>query len=511
MAILSLAGALPVRMLAGWRPATLFAAPIGGAVLAGVAGELTVLVNGTLLGWFTPLAVAANAAGAASWLARRESRRSRAFARPGVWLWVAGGAGVLGVAGASAWSLRSASDVALGSEARSVVLVHATAIANGHRFALSVLTNPSLASSHSSYPPLGGAAVALGWVVTGIDSARAGQIVIAILTGCAVASAGATVLEAGLLASVRAFAGRALATKIAVTLVAAAAGAAFVLGAFGLGGVSSTNGSVDLLWSSLAVAAAGTGLFLPLGGEHARAAAVFAVAAGLTSDQGILAALLIFVLVALRWMAASAPRFFSETWHVSRTRGLVAIAACAVGIAGVGAWPVGAAVRRATSDDDFTGTRVGSFVSRTDATWSYMSDRLYLAGLALAVGVVAALVLGRVRRHIGFGADGWVWVLGVAELVAVGAVYVGGTRQVDSWLASSVSGSVLFAECLGLSMFAWWCVVGAAAALSPSPIAEVAAGASAAAGGRPGAVSGGPTAARPGLDAGGDGGLHPDT
>jgi hypothetical protein len=483
IAILSLAGALPVRMLAGWRPATVFAAPIGGAILAGVAGVLTVLVNGTVLGWFVPLAVAANAAGAASWLARREARRSRAFARPGAWLWIAGGAGVLGVAGASAWSLRSASDVAIGSEARNVVLVHATWMANGHRFALAALKNGSLGASHSSYPPLGGAAVALGWVITGVDSARAGQIVLAILTGCAVAAAGATVLEAGLLASVNAFGGRSLLTKLAVTLVAAAAGAAFVLGAFGLGAVSATNGSVDLLWSAAAVAAAGTGLFLPLGGEHARGAAVFAVAAGLTSDQGILAAVLIFVLVAVRWMAASAPRFITESWHVSRTRGLVAVVACAVGVAGVGAWPVGAAVRRATSDGDFTGTRVGSFVSRTDATWTYMSGRLYLAGLALAVGVVAALVLGRVRRHIGFGADAWVWALGVAELVVVGAVYVAGTRQVDAWLASSVTGSTLFADCLGLSMFAWWCVVGTAAALRPGRAADRQSGVDAAGGG----------------------------
>ncbi len=203
MAVLTAAGALPVRMLAGWRPVTPFLAPIGGAILAGAAGALTVLVNGTEVRWFVPLAIAANAAASASWLARREARRSRTGPRPSVMLWAAGGAGVLAVAGASAWSLRSLVNVDIGVQARSIWLAHATWIANGHNVALSALTNSGLAVSHSSYPPLGGSAVALGWVITGVSTDRVGELVIALLSGCAVAAAGATILEVGLIASVR--------------------------------------------------------------------------------------------------------------------------------------------------------------------------------------------------------------------------------------------------------------------------------------------------------------------
>ena len=150
LAVLTLAGALPVRMIAGWRPATPFMAPIGGAVLAGVAGELTVLVNGTELGWFVPIAIGVNAAATASWLARREARRSRPPAGPTRWLWIAGGVGVLSVAGATAWSLRSLVGEDIGLDARSIWLAHATWISKGHAAALAALRNSGLAVSHAS-------------------------------------------------------------------------------------------------------------------------------------------------------------------------------------------------------------------------------------------------------------------------------------------------------------------------------------------------------------------------
>ena len=107
LAVLSLAGALPVRMLAGWRPATPFMAPIGGAVLAASpAGSRFSSTGPSSVGSFR-LPLGSNAAATASWLARREARRSRAGSTPSRWVWVAGGTGVLAVAGATAWSLRS--------------------------------------------------------------------------------------------------------------------------------------------------------------------------------------------------------------------------------------------------------------------------------------------------------------------------------------------------------------------------------------------------------------------
>ena len=335
MAVLTVAGALPVRMIAGWRPSTPFIAPIGGAVLAGAAGELTVLVDGTELGWFVPLAIGANAAATASWLARREARRSRPVTPTSRWLWLAGGAGVLGVAGATAWSLRSLARVGIGLDARGIWLVHATWISKGHSAALAALRNPGLAASHASYPPLSGGVVALGWVITGVHNDRVGQLSLAILTGCAAACVGTTVLESGMAASARRAAKRASLLRIVVTVVAAAAGIAWVLGAYGLAGAGATDGSVDLLWSAYAVAAAGLGLVLPLGGEHARGAAVVAVAAGLTKDAGMVTAVILFGLIGLRWLLASGRRRGRLNVRISRRRGILAAVACAVGAAGV--------------------------------------------------------------------------------------------------------------------------------------------------------------------------------
>jgi hypothetical protein len=465
LAVLSVAGALPVRMLAGWRPATPFMAPIGGAVLAGAAGELTVLVDGTELGWFVPLAIGVNAAATASWLARREARKTRDLSKRSRWLWAAGGTGVLGVAAATAWSLRALVRVDIGVDARSIWLAHATWISNGHGAALAALRDAGLAASHANYPPLGGSAVALGWVITGVSDDRVGQLVLAILTGCAVAAVGAVILEAGITASSRSAAARATVSRGVVALVASSAGVAWVLGAYGLAGAGATNGSVDLLWSAAAVGAAGFGLVLPCRGENARAAAVMAAAGGLTKDAGVVTAVLVFALIGTRWLIASGRVPGPAGRDISHRRGLLAAFACAFGVAGVLAWPIGAIVRRATSDDDLIGPRAGSLLSRVHPTWNALAGHLHLAALALLIAVVASIVLGRARRGMGLGSDGWLWVLGAGEVLAVGVVYVGGSRQIGSWLSQTSSDGMLFANCLGLAVLAWWCAVGTVTAL----------------------------------------------
>jgi hypothetical protein len=368
--------------------------------------------------------------------------------------------------------LRSLVREDIGLDARSIWLAHATWISGGHSAALAALRNPGLAVSHSSFPPLAGASVALGWVITGVSNDRMGQLVLAILTGCAVAAVGAIILEAATVASAkrdsttRAIKRASLSTGV-VTAVGTLAGAAWVLGAYGLAGAGATNGSVDLLWAAAAVGAAGLGLVLPVGGEHARAAAVLAVAAGLTKNAGILTAAIVFVLMGGRWLMASGRGPGPVAGGISRRRGLVAAVACAVGVAGVLAWPIGAAVRRATSDDELTGARVGSLLSRTDSTWNALTAQLHLAGLALLIGVAAAIFLGRARRSMGLGSDSWLWVLGLGEVLVVGLVYVGGSRQIGGWLSSTSGQEILFAQCLGLALLAWWCVIGLVALLAP--------------------------------------------
>jgi hypothetical protein len=304
-------------------------------------------------------------------------------------------------------------------------------------------------------------------VLTGLSTDRVGQLILALLTGCAVAAAGATFIEVGMNTSQK-WQGRGPAFSRALIIVlGAAVGAAWVLGAYGLAGSGATNGYVDLLWSAAAVGAAGMGLVLPCGGEHARAAAVLAIAAGMTKDEGIGAAVIIFALIALRWILEAQRRSKTRPMRVSRRRAMVALAASGVGVAGVLAWPAAALLRHATSDDNLSGHRTGSFVSRAHATWSAMTSQLHLAGLALVIGIVAAIVIGSVRSSFGLGSDAWIWVVGVAYVLGIGAVYVFGFGNIDSWLSSSAGRTALFANCLGIALLGWWAVIGAATALAP--------------------------------------------
>ncbi len=194
---------------------------------------------------------------------------------------------------------------------------------------------------------------------------------------------------------------------------------------------------------------------------------MLAVAAGLTKYEGIVTAVIVFFLVGARWLSASRRGPSAKLGRPSRRRGIVAATACAFGVVGVLAWPVAAAVRRATEDDYLTGQRVGSFLSRAGATWHAMTGNLHLAGLTLGIGIVAALVLGHARRSIGFGSDGWIWVLGTVEALAIAAAYIVGTNQAKSWLAASIGRTTLFANCLGLALVAWWCVIGIAVTVAP--------------------------------------------
>jgi hypothetical protein len=442
-------------------------APIGGAILAGIAGELTVLGEGTQLGWFVPLAIAANAAATASWLARREARRSRTVLRQSLWLWTLGGVAVLGVAAAASWSLRSVSSQGIGLQASRIWLVHALWIKGGHRTALDALTNPAFVAAHATYPPLAPASVALGWTISGLVTDRVGLLVLVLLTGCAVAAAGTIAIEIGFVCSARSGAPEARVRRAVVMSVAAAASVAWVLGVYGFAGASATNGSVDLLWSAAAVGAAGLGLALPHGGERARGAAVLAIAAGMTNEEGIVAAIAVLALIGIRWMNASRRKYRAMPWRISHRRGLVAAVACIVGVAGVLVWPVGVAIRRATPNDELNGPRVGSIFSRTDTTWHSMAGQLHVAGLALAIGIVAQIAFGRLRRSFGLGSDVWLWVLGLVGVLAVAGAYVIGTKPAQSWLASSVDRTTLFANCVGLSIIAWWCVTAAAVTVSP--------------------------------------------
>lgn len=515
MGLLAASGALPAWRIAGRRPVTLFLAPLAGAVLAGVSGGLTVLVAGSILRWFVALAVAANAAALASLLAHREERRSAGlqppapgqgsaggYARaPGPSLGLPGGmgspfgmgglAGLLAVVAAVSWGLSSLVRPRIGFDARGIWLLHARWMLEGHGVARAALANTALPFAHSSYPPLAGGMVALVWTVTSTHTLRLGEVMIALCSACAVAAAGCMIVEAGTSGAARLRDGGA--GRLAGLLVAAVgvlAGGAWCLAAYGVAGASATNGYVDLLWSAAAVGAAGYGLLLPASRSSLYVSALLVAVAALTKNEGIAASAVLVVLLYLRYSFFRGDGF-QEDGSPARLSsggqapaqvsggGQVPVAApgggrlpdllrrlvpACIGLAAVVAWPASMLALGALPDPDLNGRPHGSLWTRMDATARGMADHLHVAGIALALGIVGAALLGRARRRMGLGDDRLVWALGGAEVLATGIFYVAGTTQIQFWLATSVDRTTIFANVLGLAVVGFW-AVGASGAL----------------------------------------------
>ena len=183
-----------------------------------------------------------------------------------------------------------------------------------------------------------------------------------------------------------------------------------VLAAAGVVGPFATNGYADPLWALAAVGAVGFGLVLPGRGRDAGAAVLLLAVAGLTKDEGIVTAMAVVGLMALRgargsWVAR--PR--TLPW-----RPLVAGAAAVVALA---AWPVLVKLLGAATDITVTGPRQGDDLSRAHQTADAMAAHLHVLLLALPVAVVGGLLLRRARRAAGVGNDGWAWASLAAGIV----------------------------------------------------------------------------------------------
>ncbi len=516
MALFTAAGLLPAWRLVGWRPVTLFLSPLAGMLMAGIAGAFTVLVAGGVLRWFVAIVVSVNAAALASWLAHREDgeeaqglaghhERGTADHFSSAWSLT----GLVCVLGSVGWCLRSVVRPRIGFDARSIWLEHATWIYLGHATAHAALMNAALPFAHQSYPPLGGAVVAIGWSVSHTQSYRVGQVILATATAVAVGAAGCVLVELGTATGrrLRVHGGGLLPASLVATAGVIAA-VAWCFGVYGLAGGSATNGYVDLLWSASAVGAAGFGLAMPLGSSSLRVAAVLMATGGLTKNEGAAAGAALVVLLVLRWWkhrpdvgpgddlgalppAAGLPPQGMGSSVTARLASIVAghsrqVAWGIFGLASVIAWPLTMILVGAQPDPDLSGRRHGSIASRLDATVRSLADHLHPAGLALAVGVFGLLLMGTLRRRLGIGADPWIWAMGAAEVLATAAFYVIGTTVIDFWLATSVDRVTIFANSLGLAAIGYWSVVAAAAALGPRSLVSPA-GAPASRRGLPGA------------------------
>jgi hypothetical protein len=479
MVVLAAAGALPAATLVGMGWLTVPAAPLAGAVLAAASAAGCLAVGGPLLGWFVGLAIVAAAGTVAVWRRwpaaipfrrRRGAGDGRVGGRPAGHR-AAGAAGAVVVLVATAWSLVALRAPTVGFDARTIWMLHGVWFLDGHQVALAALRSHAIPFAHASYPPLVGGSVAVSWLVTGDHGYGLGVVMVALLDACALAAAAWVAVEVGrrvgaaLAADVGRGAGGGHAARrrpaVAYTAGVVVAGL-LVLAAAGVVGPFATNGYADPLWALAAVGAVGFGLVLPGRGRDLGAAVLLLAVAGLTKDEGIVTAMAIVVLIALRGARGSwVARPGTLPWRP--------IVAGAAGVVALAAWPGLVKLLGATADVTITGPRQGDDLSRAHQTADAMAAHLHVLLLALPVAVVGGLLLRRARRAAGVGNDGWAWASLAAGIVIVAAAYVTGGGDVGFWLATSVHRTTFFPALVGWWIVGTWAVVGMAPGAAGRP------------------------------------------
>ncbi|HEX3946574.1 MAG TPA: hypothetical protein VHW47_02665 [Acidimicrobiales bacterium] len=461
LAVLAAAGAVPTVVLTGFRWTAVPAAPLAGAVLAALAATGCLAVGGAVLPWFVALAAIAWVGTATAWWFRRPTRRARsALAQlsgsSGSSGGTAGLAGLVVVAGATAWWLLALRAPTVGFDARAIWFLHADWFAGGHRVALAALRNPALPYAHQTYPPLVGGSVAVSWLVTGDHGYRLGQVMVALLNGCALATAALAVVEVGV-RSGRANIGWRAWCPAGVAVVVAGA---LVLATAGVTGIFATNGLADLLWSSAAVGAVGFGLVLTGRGHDLGMAALLVAVAGLTKDEGIPLGMAVVVLMTLR----SAWPFRSDLRRLWRP-----LAAGASGVLALGGWP--ALVDLLGPPPAFPGSGSPEGVwFRVEQTYDGMAGHLHVVLLALVVSALGWVFLRRGRRSAGLGNDGWGWAAMAAGIGAVAVTYVTGTLEIRFWLLTSVNRTIFFPAILAWWIVGIWAVVASGHLVAPPAV-----------------------------------------
>jgi hypothetical protein len=210
--------------------------------------------------------------------------------------------------------------------------------------------------------------------------------------------------------------------------------AAVVVAAAGFAGPYLTDGYADVVAAGAAAAAAALLLTADTGSGTTAAGVGCLLAAGLTKDEGLVAALIISVaLAARRWLADRRLR------ALALPCGLVAVLLV---------WPMVVLARGGPHGSILAGggaAATGAGPDRLAATAHALAGRLELVPVLLAVTALAVLL--RPRRA---GGPVWLWVVLAADVLALAATYVLGKSPITWWLATSVDRVVILPQLLVL-------------------------------------------------------------
>ena len=433
LALLMGLGLLPSYVLMRGDPAAAVLAPLLGGLTLSLAAVVLVILPGPL--WFWALMIGLVAHGAAVMAGLRlQLWRGTVVRWATVWP-------LLVLALAAALPLLALRRPEAFYDARSIWFFHARWITAGHDFFAQALTNQAFVFSHSDYPPLVPAVVAGAWQVTGQQfDYRLGQIVVAMLNGCAV-----VLLARG--ASVAAGPRR--------RVLGASVGAFLVLGCFGVAGSTGTNGYADLLWSAAAVAAVLWGLVLPSDAVHRSTGIVLALVSANTKNEGLVAGACIAILIGLRWvMHAQLARHARRMWQSVATACLVAV--------GMLAWPVVVRLHGVASDiastDNLSRLLRGdpAAVGRIDPLSVALSRNLTILWLLAAASLVALPLLKGQRRRLGLGHPAWIGIVIVVQGGSLVAAYLLSPADIIWLIQTSIGRTTIFLQLLALATFAVW-------------------------------------------------------
>ena len=287
---LGMPGILPALAVARRSPAVAFLAPLIGAGMAAVAAEIEFGIGGSLLTNYVVVAVTANLAIIAWWLAAGRSRQPWA----GVpWRWYV--STVVVVLGSAAIPLTALRSPMIGWDANSIWLTHALMVSGGHHEMLTGLQNVTYRFSNPDYPPLVPAAGALAFAFLGLGDLHRAVDMTVLLSACALGVVGTGIAAAG-------SGGRQLTRMAAV-----AAGGSICLVGFAVSDIFGIEGYTDLLWAAAAAGAVIWGLVLPRSTQAVGIAWICAAVASLTKNEGLTTALIVLVLIAVRYRPLTLP------------------------------------------------------------------------------------------------------------------------------------------------------------------------------------------------------------
>lgn len=445
--VLAAAGLLPALAVARQSVVVVFLAPLTGAGLAAVAAVIEFGVGGTLPEDYLWVAIAVNAAVVAWWLTAGRTVRPVT----GPWWWsVATVAAVLGGLVIPVNDLRVP---AIGADPGNIWLTHALLAYGGHHEYFTGLQGVGYRFSNPDYPPLVPAVEALAFKFRGLADLHLGVDITLLLTACALGVVAVGIATAGVAAAVSS--GRQSAPIAGIV----AAGAICLVG-FAVSGVDAADGYTDLLWAAAAVAAVIWGLVLPRGPVALGVAWICALAASLTKNEGLTTALVILVLIALRYRPLRLRGPQLRDWA---ERIAFAVVPALPGLA----W-AGTMHELGVTDNFFTSGSGESLGIRASTTVSGIAAHLHAVGpVAVAVLLVGCLFLRGDRERDGFGNPAWLWLACLGSLTILFVTYLVGKIEINAWLASSAMRTTTFAQVLLYADIAIWLVIAADAVTEP--------------------------------------------